>query len=112
LKAIDLLVETIGKDDPEIILISGLQVGGLGGSSAYGISGSHGICGVGQVSGIPDFAYALLESLPEVQTFSNGSYLVPWQKISDFQQKIKFAYAQKIPSIYGFICNKFKKQVD
>ena len=24
----------------------------------------------------------------------------------------KFAYAQKIPSIYGFICNKFKKQVD
>lgn len=44
-----------------------------------------GFCG-GQVSGIPDFAYALLESLPEVQSFSNGSYLVPW-KMSDFQQK-------------------------
>jgi hypothetical protein len=86
LKAIDLLFETIGKDDPEIILISGLQVGGLGlGAQPMESVDPMGFCG-GQVSGIPDFAYALLESLPEVQTFSNGSYLVPW-KMSDFQQK-------------------------
>ena len=105
----EFLLETLGKNDPEIILISGLQVGlGLLGDqgalnspweqpiSAYfqsmgrhseawnqwsGISGSlewRDSVGFGEVSRIPDFAYALLESLPEVQSFSND-YLVPCQ---------------------------------
>lgn len=111
MKAIDLLVETIGKDDPEIILISGLQVGELGGSSAHGISGSHGIL---RRTGERNSRLCLCSA----GIFAGGSELQQRQLPCALEdvgfptKNIKLAYAQKIPSIYGFICNKFKKQVD
>lgn len=96
LKAIDLLVETIGKDDPEIILISGLQV-----------------------SGIPDFAYALLESLPEVQTFSNGSYLEVLMEfyppyVESYQQSwaMEFWHKEVLPRAKEAIVERLKEKND
>eukprot|EP00435_Cladocopium_sp_Y103_P045459 s1050_g13.t1 len=96
LKAIEFLLETLGKKDPELILICGLQV-----------------------SGLTDFAYALLESLPEVQTISNSNYLEALMEfyppyVESYQQcwALDFWRKELLPRAQEAIVERLKEKND